>query len=333
MTATAPQSLSPELDEIEQLEALIEEARRRTRRRRRWYGAVALLAALAGGAAYAGLTRGHVESTPLADTPPPIDSLQVPTTLRNGALTIMAVEANAKQEGLPGWYGLSAIGPDGRLQVLVRCPNRVNWCGEVESIDWSPEGRRLALSVTSFGRANPYNGIHVIDMETGVDRHVRRSSLTQREVDWFDLDWSPDGRRLAYVSHGVVSIISADGSARRILHTGTEGRDWSPSWSPDGNWIAYQTGRWVGWSSVRGSVYVIRPDGSDKRLLEEHAIAPAWSPLGSPIAVRVGCGIKLISPAGRDVTPPSRSRATRSASAERLPGRPTARRSRSAARR
>ena len=71
------------------------------------------------------------------------------------------------------------------------------------------------------------------------------------------------------------------------------------------NWIAYQTGRWVGWSSVRGSVYIIRPDGSDKRLLEEHAIAPAWSPRGSPIAVRIGCGIKLITPAGRDVTPPS----------------------------
>ena len=121
MTATAPPSLSPELDEIEQLEALIEEARRRTRRRRRWYGAVALLAALAGGAAYAGFTPA-MSSTPLADTPPPIDSLQVPTTLRNGALTIMAVEANAKHEGLPGWYGLSAIGPmaGGRCSSVVR---------------------------------------------------------------------------------------------------------------------------------------------------------------------------------------------------------------------
>jgi hypothetical protein len=305
MMVIAPPPLPPELDEIEQLEALIEEARRRARRRRRRYGALALLAALAAIAAYAGLTRGPVEGTPLADPPPRIDPLPVPTTVGNGALTIMAVEANAKHESPPGWYGLSAIGPDGRLQVLVRCPNRVKWCGAVESIDWAPDGRRLALSVTSFGLANPYNGIHVIDMETGIDHHVRKSSLTRREGDWFDLDWSPDSTRLAFVSHGVISIINANGSGRRTLHTGTEGRDWSPSWSPDGDWIAYQTGRWAGRSSVRGSVYVIRTDGSRKRLLRENAVAPAWSPQGTPIAVRVGCGIKLITPAGRDVTPPS----------------------------
>ena len=46
-----------------------------------------------------------------------------------------------------------------------------------------------------------------------------------------------------------------------------------------------------------------RLDGSPRRLLAVAGSAPAWSPDGSTIAYRASCGIKLITPGGRDVTP------------------------------
>jgi Tol biopolymer transport system component len=51
-------------------------------------------------------------------------------------------------------------------------------------------------------------------------------------------------------------------------------------------------------------VYVVNRDGSARRLLVRGATAPAWSPDGSTIAYRAGCGgVKLVTPDGADVTP------------------------------
>jgi Tol biopolymer transport system component len=52
-------------------------------------------------------------------------------------------------------------------------------------------------------------------------------------------------------------------------------------------------------------VSIVNVDGSHRRLLTTHATAPAWSPNGRLIAIRdLHCaGIKLITPAGKNVTP------------------------------
>jgi hypothetical protein len=294
-------------------EALIEEARRRARRRRRLYGASILLAAAVGAGAYFGSGRGGGGSSeaeaPLAPEKPlvRIQAGSTAPTMSNGPLAIVAFDDNGVGEGPAGWYGLSSIGLGGRLSPVVACPGRTTWCGEVESIDWSPDGKRLALSVTSLARANAFNGVHVVNPATGRDQQIVDELAP--EWDWVDLDWSPDGSRLAFVSavggrsNGSISLINSDGTGRTFLETPTAGRDSSPAWSPNGNWIAY-----AGVDENGSAVYAIRADGSQGRLLASHGSGPAWSPDGTKIAYQTKCGVNLITPSGKDVTPPSARR-------------------------
>ena len=299
MTLTTP-PVRPPVDppDPEALEALIEEARRHARRRRRntaWalLGALAIVGLVLGlidaGRSHGAAARSHPAS-------PGKPATNVPITAGNGSLTIMAVQADSRAEGPAGYYGISEIGARGRVHAFVRCPGGARWCGEVESVAWAPDGRHLALAVTSFGVDNPYNGIHVIDTKTGVDRQL--GPCVPGQCSAFGLAWSPHGKRLAYDSNGLIYSVNADGTGRVGLGTGpapaTAGR--SPSWSPDGHWIAFA-------DSTDGDVGVIRADGTHFSLLVRNAESPAWSPDGSTIAYSSHCGIGLVTPAGKDVTP------------------------------
>ena len=223
---------------------------------------------------------------------------------RGGTLSVIGVPAGspspANTQG-DGWYGLSSVDQRGRLHHLVRCPNEARWCGEVESLAWSANGRWLAVSVTSYAASNPYNGINVIDLKRGTDTLIRRCAPP--ECDWFDLHWSGDGSRLSYVSGGRIYLIQRTGvGGPTILQTGLPGSLSSPSWSPDGTRIVFaaRSSR-----KAQSLLYSIRPDGTDRRLLAEDASEPAWSPDGTKIAFTSSCGnaIKLVTPNGVDVTP------------------------------
>ncbi len=102
-------------------EALIEEARRRARRRRRLYGACLVLAATGGAGAFFGFGRGgdHGTATQLAGGKPlvQIHAGSAASTMGNGPLVIMALDADSRGQGPPGWYGLSKIESGGRPSV------------------------------------------------------------------------------------------------------------------------------------------------------------------------------------------------------------------------
>jgi Tol biopolymer transport system component len=229
---------------------------------------------------------------------------------KNGRITIID-QANPSAFGSP--FGIATIDRMGLVYPLFRCLT-ARGCHDLESIDWSPDGRRLAFSVTTVGATSSHNGIHILNVRTRSDRHLR--------WDGFDLDWSPDGKQLAYVEYasfprraGSIYVIDANGSHRTPLRTGTEGLDDSPSWSPDGKRLVYETYLTVvgGESSsfANRAILVIGINRNQPRLLATHAADPAWSPNGQRIAYNSGCGIRLITPAGRNVTPASHSRRCR----------------------
>ena len=98
--------------------------------------------------------------------------------------------------------------------------------------------------------------------------------------------WSPDGRRIAFVSsrdnsQGDVFVMNADGSDPVNLTDHVRG-DSFPSWSPDGSRIAFASGR-----DGDLDVYAMDADGSNLTQLTDSSEPrgwPAWSPDGSRIA-------------------------------------------------
>jgi Tol biopolymer transport system component len=144
----------------------------------------------------------------------------------------------------------------------------------------------------------------------------KQRKLTTPAGSMFPPEWSPDGRRIAFVSgpgacildiHSAnfvseryfgtrdvdISVANADGSGLRRLTRGP-GVDCAPVWSPDGQKIAFQR------LLVRGEgekivgfdfdVYVINADGSGEQNLTGDALSerPIWSPDGRKIAFGSG---------------------------------------------
>ena len=97
--------------------------------------------------------------------------------------------------------------------------------------------------------------------------------------------WSPDGRKLAFVSerdgNAEIYVMNADGSAQENL-TRQPANDSHPSWSPDGRRIAFVSRR-----DGNSEIYVMNADGSGVRNLTRtpsSELDPAWSPDGRAIA-------------------------------------------------
>jgi len=221
--------------------------------------------------------------------------------VKNGPIAIID-QAGRSVFGEP--YGIATIDAGGALHPLFRC-RLANGCYFLESVDWAPDGQRLAFSVTTVSSVRSYSGIHIYNVRSRSDRHLAR--------DGFDLDWSPDGSRLAYVAYalfsrpvGSIYLLRPNGK-ETPLRTGTEGRDSSPSWSPDGRHLVYETQvtNVAGGSSkfADQAILTIAANGSTPRLLATSAADPAWSPDGRTIAYDSECGIRLVTPTGRDVTP------------------------------
>lgn len=280
-------------------EALIEEARRRARRRRLWYTASALIAA-AGSLAVFGWGHGGGAHRQTARDESPASGVRtrIASVARPGQLTIIGLPS-PNGYAPDGWYDISTL-VRGRLHPFIRCEHKAGWCGEVLSVAWAPDGMRLAFSVTSIGATGEFNGIHILNLRTRRDfwKWVPSGGLGDPE----NLDWSPDGSKLVFDSSGSIYVLTVNGFSVRRLQTGTPDRafDYSPSWSPDGKRLVFATER-HDHSSI--SVINVGVPGSSRTLLATHASYPSWSPDGKTIAYRTSCGIRLITPRGRNVTP------------------------------
>jgi dipeptidyl aminopeptidase/acylaminoacyl peptidase len=75
-----------------------------------------------------------------------------------------------------------------------------------------------------------------------------RVQVTASELDISDPQWSPDGRRLAFVRNGAIWVVDADGS-RQVRVTEHPAANTRPRWSPDGHRLAFISRR-RGWSQI-----------------------------------------------------------------------------------
>jgi Tol biopolymer transport system component len=125
--------------------------------------------------------------------------------------------------------------------------------------------------------------------------------------------WSPDGTKIAFVSHRdepnpttcspcntEIYAMDADGGNQTRLTSDPAG-DVSPAWSPDGTKIAFESRR-----TGAGDIYSMNADGTGVARLttsSDFEDSPAWSPDGTKIAFTAGATLlRLMNPNGTNQT-------------------------------
>ena len=173
----------------------------------------------------------------------------------------------------------------GALEVLVRT--------EVPVVDpqWSPDGRTLSYFDDCFECVGKF---YTYDLMTKVVMEWSAGSS-----DWYpgpDVDWSPDGERLAadralwmYTAEGEthgLDVASRDGETWEQIYSQPGRAAYFPIWSPDGKQIAFAAfesftiGNYL---NRQGDLMTVSSDGSNARKLYASAFEvfpQAWSPDG-----------------------------------------------------
>lgn len=204
------------------------------------------------------------------------------------------------REGTPQLYRLGLTGGEPEKLTESKTP--------VGTFAWSPDGARIAYvaprdptpeeekkqkgkdDAIVIGKDWVQARLMVVDVAS------RNATEVARAEAILDLDWSPDGRQIAYTiapsprpdDFRATDIMIADVSAKTTRKlTENPGADLSPRWSPDGQWIAYLAKSPTRASIAQSRLAVIAAGGGTPRLLAADFLyepgAPAWSRDGASL--------------------------------------------------
>ena len=168
--------------------------------------------------------------------------------------------------------------------------------------DLSPDGTRIVYTSCEYStdRGPRYSGrakYHYEIASVAIDGSDPKRLTENDYMDHYPA-WSPDGRRIAFISglhyhhnFGPLRTMLADGSEQRELTIyqplppGSFRRPSRlnayhavPEWSPDGQQLAFVE------EDSRRNLYTVRADGSELTKISETFSPPSWSPDGSRLA-------------------------------------------------
>jgi Tol biopolymer transport system component/DNA-binding winged helix-turn-helix (wHTH) protein len=241
----------------------------------RWLALGATVLALLFGIGIWRFARSHIEGSPLSIEVVPLVGLNdlefKPAFSPDGNQVAFSIGGPEK----PGIYTTVAGGE----KSLRLTSNSGDCCPR-----WSPDGRQVAFFRTSHEGV----GIYVIPAFGGTEHRVYSGP-----AGFFHraLDWSPDGRVLAFTENGTdkarswIALLSlADFSTRPLTSPPSQSFDYGPAFSPDGSTVAFGRGSVAG---VVSDLYVTSAaGGTPKRLTHDNTWLyppPTWTPDGQDI--------------------------------------------------
>jgi Tol biopolymer transport system component len=178
---------------------------------------------------------------------------------------LIAYEERAIRDGSAGEPAIWLAQPDGTSLGPVTEPDQRGTAPA-----WSPDGSRLAFIETTAQTVMIYAFTSAFQSFAGSSGEPPTWAADSATLIYADAQ----GRLLrASLEAGTTSSIAADASFS------------APAWSPDGAWVAAVR---RATSAAGGTLWLLRPDGSEQRQLTEPGraadSAPAWSPDSQQLA-------------------------------------------------
>ncbi len=158
--------------------------------------------------------------------------------------------------------------------------------GEINHLRWSPDGTRIAFTLTRSGR-DPGPALLVADRTSMAVKQLARGSIGE-------LAWTPDSQGITAITldEGGGSIVTFETGTGEVRETVPDARDASCqrglAWSPDGAYLAYggpglregcgDVGNWGVWTWEPASRTL-------RHLFHGAADAPQWLATGEVVAM------------------------------------------------